>query len=82
MKNIEKYKNAYMNALDLEADDVTEELVLGMVSEWDSIGHMTLISEMEDVFDVSIDSDWITEFNSYATGIEMLKSLGVDFDHE
>ncbi|MFJ8235449.1 acyl carrier protein [Ureibacillus sp. NPDC094379] len=80
MKNIEKYRNAFISVLDLEEDDVSEELALGVTREWDSIGHMTLISEMEDVFDVSIDSEWITEFNSYMSGIEILKRLGVDFD--
>jgi acyl carrier protein len=82
MRNIEKYRNALINVLDLDEDVVCEELALGVTGEWDSIGHMTLISEIEDVFDVSIDSEWITEFNSYHSGIELLKRLGVDFTNE
>ncbi|MDR7079700.1 acyl carrier protein [Neobacillus niacini] len=82
MRNIEKYRNAFINVLDLEEDDVCEELALGETREWDSIGHMTLITEIEEVFDVSIDFDWITEFNSYKSGIELLKRLGVDFINE
>jgi acyl carrier protein len=82
MRNIEKYRNAFISVLDLEEDDVCEDLALGTTREWDSIGHMTLISEIEDVFDVSIDSEWITEFNSYLSGIELLKRLGVDFINE
>ncbi|PGT84126.1 MULTISPECIES: acyl carrier protein [Bacillaceae] len=82
MKNIEKYKNAFINVLDLKEDDVSEDLALGKTREWDSIGHMALISEIEDVFDVSIDSEWITEFNSYQSGIELLERLGVNFINE
>ncbi|WP_246942918.1 acyl carrier protein [Bacillus pinisoli] len=82
MRNIDKYKNAFINALDLEENDVSEDIALGVTREWDSIGHMALISEMEDVFNVSIDSEWITEFNSYLSGIELLKRLGVDFINE
>jgi acyl carrier protein len=82
MRNIEKYRNAFINVLDLEEDDVNENLTLGKTREWDSIGHMALISEIEDVFDVSIDFEWITEFNSYLSGIELLKRLGVDFVDE
>ncbi|KAA0543384.1 acyl carrier protein [Bacillus sp. BGMRC 2118] len=82
MRNIEKYKKAFINVLDIEEDDVNEELALGKTSEWDSIGHMALISEIEDVFDVFIDSEWITEFNSYQSGIELLERLGVDFINE
>lgn len=82
MRNIEKYRNAFIDVLDLEEDDVCEDLALGSTPEWDSIGHMALISEIEDVFDVSLDSEWITEFNSYQSGIELLKRLGVDFINE
>ncbi|WP_342599441.1 acyl carrier protein [Psychrobacillus sp. FSL H8-0483] len=82
MRNIEKYRNAFINALDLEEDDVCENLALGVTREWDSIGHMTLISEIEEVFDVSLDSEWITEFDSYLSGMELLKRLGVDFINE
>jgi acyl carrier protein len=82
MRNIEKYRNAFINALDLEEDEVCEDLALGVTREWDSIGHMTLISEIEDVFDVSLDSEWFSEFNSYLSGMELLKRLGVDFINE
>ena len=82
MRNIEKYRNAFINVLDLEEDDVGEDLALGVTREWDSIGHMTLIAVIEDEFDVSIDSEWITEFNSYLSGMELLNRLGVDFINE
>lgn len=82
MRNIEKYSNAFINALDLEDGVVVEDLALGESLEWDSIGHMTLIAVIEDEFDVSIDSEWITEFNSYLSGMELLNRLGVDFINE
>lgn len=82
MKNIEKYRNAFMEALDLEEDEVSEDLALGETSEWDSLGHMILISTMEDAFDVSLDAEWMTEFNSYRSGMELLNRLGVDFVNE
>lgn len=82
MKNIEKYRNAFMDALEIDEDEVTEDLALGESSDWDSLGHMILVSTMEDVFDVSIDADVMTEFDSYKSGIELLTRLGVDFVNE
>ena len=79
MNNIELYKMAFINGLDVEPDASFEEMKLGVTKEWDSIGHMTLIAELEDAFDVYIDSDVITEFNTYQSGIDLLKRLGVDF---
>lgn len=82
MNNIEKYRNAFMDALELEEDEVSEDLALGDTSEWDSLGHMILISTMEDAFDVSLDSELMTDFDSYQSGLELLKQLGVDFTNE
>ncbi len=82
MKNIEKYRNAFMDALELEEDQISEDLALGETKVWDSLGHMILISTMEDVFDVSIDADWMTEFDSYKAGKELLNRLGVDLVNE
>lgn len=82
MNNIEKYRNAFMDALELEEDEVSEGLALGETSEWDSLGHMILISTMEDAFDVSLDSELMTDFDSYQSGLELLKQLGVDFTNE
>lgn len=82
MKNIEKYRNAFMDALELEEDEVSDDLALGETSEWDSLGHMILISTMEDAFDVSLDSELMTDFDSYQSGLELLKQLGVDFTNE
>ena len=82
MKNIEKYRSVFIDALELEEDEVSENLALGETREWDSLGHMILISTIEDVFDVSIDFEWMTEFNSYRSGIELLNRLGVDFINE
>ena len=82
MKNSEKYRNAFIDALELEEDEVSEDLALGETSEWDSLGHMILISTIEDAFDVSIESEEMTEFDSYRSGMELLKRLGVDFVNE
>ncbi|KYG58364.1 acyl carrier protein [Planococcus maritimus] len=82
MKNIEKYRNAFVEALEIEEDEVGEELVLGETSEWDSLGHMILISTMEEAFDVSLDSEWMSEFDSYQSGLKLLDRLGVDFINE
>lgn len=79
MNNMELYQTAFINGLDVEPDTSFEDLKLGVTKEWDSIGHMTLIAELEDAFDVDLDADVITDFNTYQSGIDLLKRLGVDF---
>lgn len=72
----EKYNRAFIESL-----DVTEDQLNGLsyqdVPAWDSVGHMGLISELEDAFDIQFETDDIVDFNSYEKGIELLAKYDV-----
>ena len=55
-----------------------EELEYQSIDEWDSVGHMELIAELEDGFDIMMDTDDIIDFSSYKKGIELLKKYEVE----
>ncbi len=79
MTNIEKYTNAFVEAL-----QVKEEQVVGLeyqaITEWDSVGHMSLIAAIEEAFDIMMDTDDIIDFNSYEKGKEILsKNYSIEF---
>lgn len=76
MENKEKYINAFVEALEVEADKVSG-LVYQGIDEWDSVGHMSLVAEIEDAFDIMMDTDDIIDFSSYQKGIEILKKYDV-----
>ena len=79
MTNIEKYTNAFVEALGISADQV-EGLEYQAVGEWDSVGHMSLIAEIEDAFDIMMDTDDIIDFSSYEKGKEIRgKNYGIEF---
>lgn len=77
MTNLEKYKNAFKNALGLNDDAVLAELKYQQIQEWDSVGHMELISEIEDAFDIMMETEDIVDFDSFEKGIELLKKYNV-----
>ncbi len=79
MTNKEKYNNAFIEALDIEVTQL-EGLVYQGVATWDSVGHMTLISTIEDAFDIQLETDDIVDFNSYNKGCELLKKYDVTID--
>lgn len=78
MTNLEKYNNAFAQALDLKVEDVKDTLEYQGIQAWDSIGHMGLISELEEVFDIMFETDDIVDFSSYKIGIEILKKYNVE----
>lgn len=77
MSNLEKYIEAFVNSLEISKDQVNENLSYQGVENWDSVGHMSLIGELEDTFDIMFDTDDIIDFNSYSKGIEILKKYDV-----
>ena len=50
------------------------------IPEWDSVGHMTLIAELEDAFNITMDTDDIIDFNSYEKGKEILSKYNITFE--
>ena len=54
-----------------------EKLKYNDIPEWDSIGHMTLMSELEEGFNISIDTDDIIDFSSFKKGIQILKKYKI-----
>ena len=63
MSNKEKYIKAFKSSLTISDEIFTEELKYNEIPEWDSIGHMTLISGIEDEFKISIEKTiWYIKF--------------------
>ena len=77
--NIEKYQNAFMESFNIEKSMLNEELKYESIPEWDSVGHMTMISNLEEVFDIVMEMDDIIVFSSFEIGKEILKKYKVDF---
>ena len=74
MTNKEKYKKIFIETLSLKEELINDNLKYNDVPEWDSIGHMTLISGIEEEFKISMETDDIIDFSSYKKGIEILES--------
>lgn len=78
MKNKQKYIDIFISSLLIEKKFFKESLKYNDIPEWDSIGHMTLMSGLEDGFKISIDTDDIIDFSSFKKGMQILKKYGVN----
>ncbi len=79
MNNLEKYKECFLEALNTEENNINDNLKYAEIPEWDSIGHMTLMSAIEEKFEISIDTDDIIDFSSFKKGKEILKKYKIEF---
>ena len=77
MDNLERYQNVFIEAFETEKS-ILDNLKYQDIPEWDSMGHMSMISLLEDEFDIVFETDDIIDFSSFKKGISTLKKYGVD----
>ena len=65
MSNTQKYKKAFIKGLGVNEKIITDKLKYNDIPEWDSIGHMTLMSNLEEAFSITIETDDIVDFGSF-----------------
>ena len=79
MENKKKYDNAFLDSFDIdETAVVIEDLEYESIVEWDSVGHMGLIAEIEEAFNIELEMDDVIDFSSYVKGKEILKKYNVE----
>ncbi len=77
MSNSEKYKKIFINSLSIDENKFNEDIKYNEIDEWDSIGHMTLVSALEEEFKITLETDDIVDFSSFQKGKEILSKYKV-----
>jgi acyl carrier protein len=80
MTNLEKYKLSFITAFELSEEYFElDNLKYQSINEWDSVGHMALIAQLEESFDIILEMDDVVDLSSFKKGIEILEKNGVSF---
>lgn len=78
MSQPNRLQRSFTRALELpESTDVTG-LKYRDIMQWDSIGHMTLIAEIENEYGVMFSTDQVLALSSYDKAVELLHEQGID----
>jgi len=68
----------------IESFGITESKLDGLkyqdIEEWDSVGHMGLMTSLEDAFNIEMDIDDIIDFSSYKKGKEILSKYNISLN--
>ena len=78
MNKKEQYNKAFIESFSIDESLLGNELKYETIPEWDSIGHMGLIAELEDAFEISMEMDDIIDFSSYEKGKEIMKKYEIE----
>ena len=72
----EQVRNLIACALQVPAETVTAELSFGDLPEWDSMGHMEVMMQLEERFGVEVSADTIAALTSVPAICGYLKENG------
>ncbi len=78
MTNREIYTNIFKELFGVKADSLNAAFTFADTEAWDSMTHMTLISKLEEAFDVFFETEDILNFGSFLHGMEILRRYGVE----
>ena len=78
MTNLQKYEKVFIEILCVSRTELIDLNYQG-VSNWDSVGHMSLVAALEEAFDIMLDTDDIIDLSSFEKGKEILGKYDVEF---
>lgn len=78
MTNLEKLTNVFVETFNIDASK-TVGLQYQGIDAWDSVGHMSLVTAIEDAFDIQLDTDDIIDMSSFEKAQEILKKYDIEF---
>ena len=61
--------------LQVPVDEITPELEIGELDEWDSLHNVTLFAELEKQFDIKITQDMLVDLENVDDIISLVKGL-------
>jgi acyl carrier protein len=79
MDNLKKLTEAFAKGLGIDTSTIDNKLKYQSIPEWDSISHMVLISEIEEIFNISIDTDDVIDLSSFEKAKEILTKHNIKF---
>ena len=79
MNSKEKYQDIFIKSLAIDNKKFNQKLKYNEIPEWDSIGHMTLISNLEDAFKITMETDDVIDFSSFSKGKKILEKYKITF---
>lgn len=77
--NTQKLRTIFTESLNIDEAIVTDELSYNSIPEWDSIAHMVLVAEIDDQFDIMLDTEDVIDLSSFAEAKRILAKYGVEF---
>ncbi len=71
---LNKVREAFKTAFDVDPELVSMETGASDIPAWDSVSHLSLASELEQAFDISLDVDELIEMENVREIVRIIKT--------
>ena len=71
---LNKVREAFKAAFDVDPQLVSMETTASDISAWDSVGHLSLAGNLEEVFGISLDVDELMEMESVREIVRIIEA--------
>jgi acyl carrier protein len=75
-----KLIDCFAQTFSIDRSAITPKLAYQSIPQWDSVGHMALVAEIENTFNVTFDTDDIIGMSDVSKAVEILRKHGVTLD--
>jgi acyl carrier protein len=80
MPNTDTLRQVFVTSLGINEKELSDTLAYNSIRQWDSLGHMTLISGIDQAFDIMMDPDDIVALSTFSKAKEILtEKYGIHF---
>lgn len=73
-QDILKVREIAASTFEVPIEQITLELTIGSIPQWDSLGHLGLVSALEEGFGITFDVDELFEVESLADLVRLLEN--------
>ena len=80
MNNIYRLNKVFIEVFEVEKNKLGSDFSIDNVDNWDSITQLSLVSDIEDEFDIMIDSEDILDFKSYDAAKVIIEKYEVNLE--
>jgi acyl carrier protein len=77
MSDLDKFNSVFIETFAVDAVKLGDTFTSESVDNWDSVLQLSLVTAIEDAFDVMFEPEDIMDFKSYVIGKEILAKYGV-----
>lgn len=80
MTGLDRLKATFTESLGLAPDVSFDSLEYAKTPGWDSVAHMRLVAEIENAFDIMLDTEDVIAMSSFGVAKDIVTKYGVSLD--